>query len=95
MSAPVVVARIRGLNRRRLSSNRPPTSVITPQAPPAIIAIFCFTSIGRKDSYIQCGVSIPRKCPAKIPKIPMWNRLDARFIPLRSSIWLEPARQVY
>jgi len=61
MSAPVVVARTRGLNRRRFSSIRPPTRVITPQAPPAIIAIFCFTSIGRKDSYIQCGVSIPRK----------------------------------
>ena len=67
----------------------------TPQAPPAIIAIFCLTSIGRKDSYIQCGVSMPRKWPAKIPRMPIWNRFDARFIPLRSSIWLEAARQVY
>ena len=35
------------------------------------------------------------KWPAKIPRMPIWNRFDARFIPLRSSIWLEAARQVY
>ncbi|STE86599.1 Uncharacterised protein [Escherichia coli] len=29
--------------------------------PPANIAIFCFTSIGSQASYIQCGVSIPKK----------------------------------
>ncbi|MNV51069.1 hypothetical protein D3C71_1431070 [compost metagenome] len=95
MSAKLLVARTRGLVRRRFSNSAPPTSVITPQAPPAIIASFCFTSIGRKASYIQCGVSMPRKCPAKIPKIPIWNRLEANRMPLLSSIWLEPARQLY
>ena len=29
----------------------------------------------------------------KIPRIPIWNRFDAGFIPLRSSIWLDAARQ--
>ena len=95
MSAKLLVARTRGLVNRRFSNSAPPISVIRPQAPPAIIASFCFTSIGRKASYIQCGVSMPRKWPAKMPIIPMWNRLDASRMPFLSSIWLEPARQLY
>ena len=95
ISPTLEVARTRGLVKRRFNSITPPINIITPHAPPANIAIFCLTGTGRNDSYIQCGVSMPRKCPAKIPKIPIWNRLEARRIPFLSNIWLEPARQLY
>lgn len=46
----------------------PPINVNTPHTPPRIIAICCFTAIGRNQAYIQCGVSIPNRWPKKDPQ---------------------------
>ncbi len=83
------VARTRGRNRRRLSSKIPPTSVSTPQAPPAIIKPSSL-HVDRQASYIQCGVNTPNR--RKYPEIPRGTGLTpGSFLCDPASDWKPPA----
>ena len=68
----------------------------TPATPPTTMAIHCLKvcEMPRK-SNTQIGVSRPTKWPAKMTRMPTWNRFEPQLSCRRRSIWLDPLRHVY